>query len=131
MSNITNTCLYQACTNITNIQSQYMCINHVPNHQPIPYQASTVYHNKCINSIISYTMYHKISTMKCLNKVPKHVPISPTYASNHAPYHQPYTSNNMPIIHRPCTSNMCHITHDMPQPITITMCQYIQDMHQQ
>jgi hypothetical protein len=49
-------------------------------------------------------MYHmSISTMKCLNKVPKNVSRSPTYVSNHAPYHQPYTSKNMPIIHRPCT----------------------------
>jgi hypothetical protein len=47
ISNITNACLYQAYTKITNIPSQDMCLNHVPkhipNHQPVPYQISTMY----------------------------------------------------------------------------------------
>ena len=92
--------VYQPCTK--------SCIKHVSYHQP----CTKMYHEMFLNhipyhswyvSIIPYTMYHKILSMKCLNKVPKHVLRSPTSASNHAPYHQPYTSNNMPIIHRPCT----------------------------
>jgi len=107
--------MYQPCTS-----------THVPYHAPRMYLNHMPYH-----LIISYTIHHNISTMKCLKKVPKHVPRSPTYASNHALYHQPYTSKNVPVIHIPCTSNKWHITHDIPQPIIITMCQYIQDMHRQ
>jgi hypothetical protein len=104
-------------------QNMYHTINHVPYHaskhvsyhQPCTMRcASTIYH---ITHDMSQSS-HTPCTMKCLNKVPKHVPTSLTNASNHVPYHQLYTSNNMPIIHIPCTSNMCHITHYLPEKIT-------------
>jgi hypothetical protein len=111
MSNITNTCLYQACTKITNIPSQDMCLNHVPNHQPVPYQTSIVYHNlyhtKYINhaptpvpncaSTMNHNIYHMpqpsttyINTIPSTNIVPYHLS---TMYLNHIPYHStfPYT----------------------------------------
>jgi hypothetical protein len=119
MLNITNTCLYQACTNITTyhhkicVSTKYQpvnhassaptmhqtcTINHVPcMHQPctkhvhahvhhVPYHvppcASTMY--ICINHVPyhvptmyinhvhqHHTIYHKISSMKCLNHMPR------------------------------------------------------------
>jgi hypothetical protein len=136
MSNITNTCLYQACTKITNIPSQDMCLNHVPkhvpNHQPVPYQASTMYHNlyhnKCINH--APNLYH-ISTINhhqpCINHVPYHVPClnhqpctSTPYTMYHTMYqhvHQQCTSTPVPY-HVP-TMYLNHIPYHSIMPYTI------------
>jgi hypothetical protein len=102
MLNITNTCLYQACTNITTYHHK-ICVSTkyqpVPciNHQPVPSTMHTM-HQTCINHVHQtactntctsthvphhhvpymcnhvhqhHTIYHKISSMKCLNHMPR------------------------------------------------------------
>ena len=116
MSNITNTCLYQACTKITNKPSQDMCLNHVPkyvpNHQPVPYQASTMYHNKCINHAPT--------------PVPNHA--STKHHNLYQTMHQPCTITCIICLkHKPCTSTPYHVPifyHTMYQPCTSTHVPY-------
>jgi hypothetical protein len=111
-SNITKTCLYQACTNISYISSQDMistmyeyiitiyvpyhvstmyikpvpctklCINHAP--KLVPYHVSTMYINTC-------TMYQTVHqsctntyTIPCINHVPYHAP-NLYHTINHVP----------------------------------------------
>jgi hypothetical protein len=134
MSNITNTCLYQACTKITNIPSQDMCLNHVPkhvpNHQPVPYQASTMYHNlyhnKCINHAPTPVPNHasiKHAPQPCINHINHastmyintmyHVSIINHVHQHHTIHHIiPYT--NKPTMYQQCIST------SRPQP-TCTM----------
>jgi hypothetical protein len=126
MSNITNTCLYQACTKITNIPSQDMCLNHVPkhvpNHQPVPYQASTMYHNlyhnKCIN--------HAPTPVPCINHAPTPVPYTSTMyintipSTNHVPYHVSTMYINTCTI--PCTITSASTMH---QTYTISCINHV------
>jgi hypothetical protein len=111
MPNITKTSLYQACTKITNISSQDMCLNHVPrhvpNHQPIP---STMYHNKCINHAPSlYHTKYQSCTIPCANHVHQHHTMYQSYTIS---CHTPYT--NKPRYDQQCIST------SRPQP-TCTM----------
>ena len=68
--------IYQKCisNNVPNIQDapQTMCLNHIP------------YHSWYV-SIMPYTIYHKISSMKCLNQVHKNQDHIPSICLNHAP----------------------------------------------
>jgi hypothetical protein len=102
MSNITNTCLYQACTKITNIPSSttmyHACTMHQPVPQPVP---STMYHNKCINhapNLHHQHLYHTMSTMPS------------TMHINHV--HQPSTLYH--TMCQPCTSTMHKTSTNMP-----------------
>jgi hypothetical protein len=118
MSNITNTCLYQEYTKITNIPSKGMCLNHVPkhvpNHQSVPYQVSTMHHN----------LYHKNFINHAPTPVPKcastmhHNCVKPCI--NHA--HQQCTSTPIPChvstMYHTKYINHQHLYHTMYQPCT-------------
>jgi hypothetical protein len=142
MSNITNTCLYQACADITNIPSQDMCLNHVPNHvsnhQPVPYQASIVYHNKCINHAPTFVP-NRASTMdhNLYEIVPRPCTITYTISLNH----QPFTSITIPstnhvhqhmyhTMYQQCISTItiCHITQTCHTPCTIRYVKQVPSM---
>jgi len=67
ISNITNTCLYQECTNITNIPSQYMCPNQVPTstmHHP------STYARTC--TIMCANHAHQPYTISCITPCVNH-----------------------------------------------------------
>jgi hypothetical protein len=93
MLNITNTCLYQACT------------KHVSQPSTNLYHASTYTYtiNKCINH--EENLYHHMYQNKCINHSPI-VDISSTIV----PYHVP----TMHINHK-------HLYHTMCQPCTSTI----------
>jgi hypothetical protein len=136
MSNITNTCLYQACTKITNIPSQDMCLNQVPtctmHHAstcaiPVP---STMYHNMCINhaSTIYQSCIIPCATMH-INHAYQHVHQHHTmYQSctipsiNHVPQQCTSTMCIQPCTNtctKPCASTMHLNLYHMPQPSTM------------
>jgi hypothetical protein len=98
MLNINNTCLYQACTKITNIPSQDMCACTIPCTKPIPYHASIHVPSTCtINHVptmyINYVYQHHTMYQPCTS-TPYHVP---TMYINH--HHIPCTMK--------CASTIC------------------------
>jgi hypothetical protein len=144
MSNITNTCLYQACTKITNIPSQDMCLNHVPkhvlNHQPVPYQhqpcTTTMYHmhQTCTKHVPNlYQIMHQSCTkpkqnctIPCTKPVPNHastktcaIPCANTISCiNYVSHHASMSPRNASYIYQKCISNNVPNIQDAPQ----TMC---------
>lgn len=92
--------IYQKCisNNVPTIQAapQTMCLNHIP------------YHSWYV-AIIPYTMYHKISSMNCLNKVPNNQDHIPSICLNHAPNlcfkHVPMPQQYNKNLSQACTIN--------------------------
>jgi hypothetical protein len=110
MSNITNTCLYQACTKSPTYHHRiHMCINHAPT--PVPYQASTMYTttcNMCINHVPSPVPYHA-STITSIYQ-----PCQPSNHTSTSTMYQPCTST-MYINTIPCTNHIpYHAIHHIP-----------------
>jgi hypothetical protein len=136
MSNITNTCIYQSYTNITNIASQDTCLHQVPtctmHHasncvpQPVPSEKTMhqqmFNHQPCIPSTnhVPYhlsTMYINTCTIPCTIY---HIPwnVSQPYTIS---CHTPYTNKPRyePIIYltKYTSTNMYHTSNDVPQLI--------------
>jgi hypothetical protein len=123
MLNITNTCLYQARTKFTNITSQDMCLNHVPNLYQIMDQS-------CTKTCTKHVPYHVPNLCQIMHQpkpMPCHVP-TPYHASNmylimhqcHQGMPHTYTKNVSQtmcqiskMFIKPCASTIYHITHDM------------------
>jgi hypothetical protein len=114
MSNITNTCLYHACTNITNIPSSTNM-----------YHASTMCHN----------LYHQPCTITSASTMHQTLHHQHMYHTMCQPCHQPCTStiNTCTIpcanhAHQPCTKPppICQYHQDVPQ----ALCQHqVSNMH--
>jgi hypothetical protein len=122
MLNITNTCLYQECTNITNIPSQDMCLNHVPNlyhNKPVP---NTMYQNVPNHASIMYqNLYHTMyqtCTKSCINQNLCHTMCQHHIMHQYVSHHASMSPRNASYIYQKCISNNVPNIQDAPQ----TMC---------
>jgi hypothetical protein len=115
-SSITNTWLYQACTKVTNISPQDMCLYRTMYQTCTMDRPCTI---TCINKASTCTKTYTITSASTMhqNLYRKHKPSIST------PYHvaimyQPnlcYTMCQHYTMHQQCISTIYHITHDMSQ----------------
>jgi hypothetical protein len=110
--NITNTCLYQACTNITTYHHK-ICVS--SKYQPVP----------CINMYLYHQQVHQPCTKPVSPLVPQqvHQPCTNTCIINHVPtMYMHIKLYHIKHVHRPCTStiNTCTIpcANHVHQPTT-------------
>jgi hypothetical protein len=103
--------MYQQCTIPCINHVHHPCINHA--HQPCTItSASTIFH-------ITHSMYHNISSMRCLNQVHNNQDHIPSICLNHAP--------KMCLKHVPMPQQY---TKNKPQACTITSSTCNQTIYQ-